>query len=69
MQRLSESFPPSPDDGLHVPEDGICPRCDRLMRNHAGVEQLLAARGLKYCDPETGRMVVTGGIPYCRCHG
>ena len=42
-------------DGHLVPDDGICPGCGRLKQGHAGVEELLAARGLK-------------GIPYCRCN-
>ena len=42
-------------DGHLVPSDGICPTCDELKRDNAGVKKLLAARGLKE------------GIRYCRC--
>lgn len=60
---------PMPDYGIYVPDDGICPTCDRLRRDHPGVEKLLAVRGLKYGDPVSGRLVVKAGIPYCRCKG
>jgi hypothetical protein len=57
----------APSDGDVVPDDGICAVCDRLVRDHPGVEKLLAARGLKYWDEGRMRMVVKAGIPYCRC--
>ena len=40
---------------FNLPDDGVCPTCDGLKRDNAGVEKLLAARGLKE------------GIRYCRC--
>ena len=43
------------DDEVNLPDDGVCPTCDGLKRDNAGVEKLLAARGLKE------------GIRYCRC--
>ena len=32
---------------FNLPDDGVCPTCDGLKRDNAGVEKLLAARGLK----------------------
>lgn len=52
---------------VNLPDDGICPTCNRLARHHPGVEKLLAARSLKYFDPEKERMIIKAGIPYCRC--
>lgn len=54
-------------DGRYLPDDGVCPVCDWLRRDHPGVEKVLAIRGLKYFDPDKGRMVIKGAIPYCRC--
>ena len=51
----------------HVPDDGICAVCERLVRGHSGVERLLAARGIQYYDPERNRMVRRGAVPYCKC--
>lgn len=53
---------------FHIPEDGVCPSCDKLRRHHQGVEQVLALRGFKYHDPTTGKMVVNiPGPIYCGC--
>ena len=67
MDHLSKAMPALPDDGIFIPDDGVCSCCGGLMRNHAGVEKVLAARSLKYYNPENGRMVIKAGIPYCRC--
>ena len=57
----------NPNGGINLPDDGVCPVCGRLVRNHSGVESLLAVRGLKYFDPDRGQVVVKAGIPYCNC--
>ena len=56
-----------PEDGRYIPQDGICEACDRLKRNHPGVERVQAIRKYKYLDVKTQRMVYRGGIPYCSC--
>ena len=56
-----------PADGKNIPDDGVCVGCDRLKRDHPGVERVLAIRKLKYFNPETGAVVIRAGIPYCRC--
>lgn len=67
VDKLFEGFQPPDNDGLYMPDDGICAVCDKLARNHSGVERLLAARGLKYSDPDSGRTILRAAIPYCRC--
>jgi DNA replication protein DnaC len=56
-----------PEEARFVPDDGICPDCDLLVRGHPGVEKLLALRGLKYYDDKLNK-VVNRGVPYCRCN-
>jgi len=74
MQPLSESMHSFlkaienlPEEARFVPDDGICPDCDLLVRGHPGVEKLLALRGLKYYDDKLNK-VVNKGVPYCRCN-
>lgn len=55
--------------GDAIPEDGVCWKCGRLVRNHEGVERVLAFRRLKYYDVGKGQMVQKTGIPYCVCTG
>ena len=43
-------------DEFNLPDDGVCPTCNRLVRNNPATEKLLAARGLKTA-------------PFCRCQG
>lgn len=54
----------SPDQ--YIPEDGICPDCDRLKRGHPGVERALAANGLTRQRPD-GSVAVYPAVPYCVC--
>ena len=56
-----------PEDGRYIPEDGICLGCDRLKKNHDGVERVLAIRKLKYFDVTTQGVITKGAIPYCNC--
>jgi len=56
-----------PEEVRHIPDDGICGECDRLLKHHPGVNRVLAARGYQYYDPDTGKLVIKVGIPYCRC--
>ena len=37
-----------PADGKNIPADGVCSGCDRLKRDHEGVERVLAVRELQY---------------------
>ncbi len=53
----------------YAPDDSVCPRCTRFIQGHAGLEQILAIRRLKYYDEDRGIMVTPqGGIPYCSCN-
>ena len=56
-----------PEEVRFIPEDGICQECTQLLRNHPGVNKVLAARQLQYIDPDTGLLTITEPIPYCRC--
>jgi len=56
-----------PKEVRYLPGDGLCPSCDQLKRNHPQVNKVLAARQLQYIDEETGKLVVSHPIPYCRC--
>ena len=38
-----------------IPEDGVCPACDHLVRGHTEVERVLRLRGIRR------------GVQYCRC--
>jgi hypothetical protein len=52
----------------YAPDDSVCPRCTRFFENHAGLEQILALRKLKYWDEEKHMMQYPrGAIPYCNC--
>ena len=74
MESLSESLQKYltrldhiPEDVRYIPEDGICPECLQLKRNHPQVNKVLAARQLQYIDVDTGDLVTAEPIPYCRC--
>jgi len=56
-----------PEEVRHIPDDGVCSECTLLLRNHPGVNKVLAARQLQYIDPDTGLLTITEPIPYCRC--
>jgi DNA replication protein DnaC len=66
MRSFLEAIENLPEEARFVPDDGICPDCDLLVRGHPGVEKLLALRGLKYYDDKLNK-VVNKGVPYCRC--
>ena len=57
-----------PEGVRYIPDDGICSECALLLRNHPGVEKVLAARQLKYIDPDTGGVSFKEAMPYCRCN-
>jgi len=57
------------DDARYIPSDSVCPVCDRLLRDHAALERVLALRKIKYFDQATGRVVQKQAMPYCRCEG
>mgnify|MGYP001596389187 CR=1 FL=1 len=61
-------FPKTSPDQF-IPEDGVCPDCGRLKRNHDGVERAIAANGLTKVIERDGVDVVVAvpDIPYCRC--
>ena len=52
-----------------IPPDGVCPTCDRLLRNHPGVERAIAANGLTRVVNREGTDYLEsyGGTPYCNC--
>lgn len=53
--------------GQFIPEDGVCEGCDKLKRNHPGVEYVLAVRRIKYFDAAKGKAVYVAPVPYCLC--
>jgi len=55
------------EDGRYIPDDGICPVCDSLKRNHPGVERVLAIRKYKYLDVMTQQIVRRIPVHYCQC--
>ena len=56
-----------PEEVRFIPDDGVCKECTLLLRNHPGVNKVLAARQLQYIDPDTGLLTIAEPIPYCRC--
>ena len=67
LQKYLTSLDHIPKEVRYIPEDGICPECNQLKRNHPQVNKVLAARQLQYIDVDTGDLVVAQPIPYCRC--
>jgi len=67
LQKYQTRLDHIPEDVRYIPEDGLCPSCDQLKRNHPQVNKVLAARQLQYFDVDTGRLVTAVPIPYCRC--
>ena len=67
LQGYLDRYNHLPEDVRNIPDDGLCSICDQLQRNHPQVNKVLAARQLQYIDEDTGRLVVTTPIPYCRC--
>jgi len=68
LQRYLHRYDHIPAEVRYLPEDGLCPSCDQLKRNHPQVNKVLAARQLQYIDEETGKLIVSQPIPYCRCN-
>lgn len=67
LQRYLHRHDHIPKEVRHIPEDGLCSNCNQLQRNHPQVNKVLAARQLQYIDEETGRLIISQPIPYCRC--
>ena len=45
-------------------------RCHRLLEDDPGIQEILAAHGYQYFDPETNKTIKTDmirGFPFCRC--
>ena len=68
LERYLHRYDHIPAEVRYIPEDGLCPSCDQLKRNHPQVNKVLAARQLQYIDEETGKLIVSQPIPYCRCN-
>ena len=64
LERYLHRFDHIPEEVRYIPEDGICPNCDQLQRNHPQVNKVLAARQLQYINEDTGSLVVSQPIPY-----
>lgn len=50
-----------------LPEGSICGECGKVIENYPGVERVLAARGYRYYNPDTHRVVTNAPIPFCHC--
>ena len=45
-------------------------RCHKVLEDDPGVQEILAAHGYQYYDPETNKVIKTDrlrGFPFCRC--
>jgi len=67
LERYLHRLDHIPKEVRYIPEDGVCSSCSQLQRNHPQVNKVLAARQLQYIDEETGRLIISQPIPYCRC--
>lgn len=67
LQQFVRRLDHIPEEVRYMPDEGVCATCDRLIRNHDGVEKALAARGLRYWDEEKLLYVNAQPIPFCMC--
>ena len=67
---LAYKFPKDSPEQF-IPEDGVCQVCDRLKRNHPGVERAIAANGLTRVINREGTNILQSypAVPYCNCEG
>ena len=67
LNKFKVRFDSLPEDVRYIPDDGICPKCDSIKRDHPGVEQVLIARGLMDYDEEAHKYRPNTPIMRCKC--
>jgi len=67
MTKFKARFDSLPEDVRYIPDDGICPQCDAIKRDHPGVERVLIARGMMDYDEEEHKYRPNTPISRCKC--
>ena len=67
LNKFQAKFASLPKEVRYIPDDGICPKCDAIKRDHPGVEQVLIARGLMDYDEEAHKYRPNTPIMRCKC--
>ena len=67
LNKFQAKFASLPKEVRYIPDDGICPKCDSIKRDHPGVEQVLIARGLMDYDEEAHKYRPNTPIMRCKC--
>ena len=67
LSKFSTVLDGLPDDVKYIPEDGVCPNCDRLLRDHPGVNRVLSARGFMYYDEDNDKYIYKQPVQRCEC--
>ena len=67
LNKFKDKWESLPEDVRFIPEDGICPDCDAIKRNHPGVERVLIARGMMDYDEEEHRYRPNTPVMRCKC--
>jgi len=67
LKKFQAKFDSLPEDVRYIPDDGICPKCDSIKRDHPGVERVLIARGLMDYDEEAHKYRPNTPIMRCKC--
>jgi DNA replication protein DnaC len=67
LNKFKVRFDSLPEDVRYIPDDGICPNCDAIKRDHPGVERVLIARGMMDYDEEAHRYRPNTPILRCKC--
>lgn len=67
LNKFKARFDSLPEDVRYIPDDGICPQCDAIKRDHPGVERVLIARGMMDYDEEAHKYRPNTPIMRCKC--
>ena len=67
LSKYSKILENLPEDVRYIPEDGICPDCSRLLRDHPGVNRVLAARGFMNYDEDNDKYTYNQPVQRCEC--
>jgi len=67
LSKFNSGLEGLPADVKYIPEDGVCPNCSRLVREHPGVNRVLAARGFMYYDEDNDKYTYKQPVQRCEC--
>ena len=67
LSKFNSGLEGLPADVKYIPEDGVCPNCSRLVREHPGVNRVLAARGFMYYDEDNYKYIYKQPVQRCEC--